>query len=305
MKGAAPAVVAVMLIVAAGACGQSAGRTDLQKGPPCSLGTVLQSGTVTNQITVDGRQRTYTLTSPGGDTGLLRGVVFDFPGLGESAKEEAAYSHLAQEAAARGFFGVTAQAANNIWTIPPLPGPNDFHYFQAVLADIEAQYCVSPAAIFVAGISNGAAFAGALACQPGVFVRGVAMVAGINAYAQCQNDPVRVIGFNGTADPIIPYNGGKIFGGADQQGGGIVPPADQAFRGWGSRNLCFGSPTTTDVASDVQLSTFAQCSAKTELYTLVGGGHTWPGAAPVAGKLLGPTNTSVSATQLILDFFAS
>src|SRR5262249_4340328 len=106
------------------------------------------------------------------------------------------------------------------------------------------------------------------------------------------------------ADPIIPYNGGRIFGGSDQQGGGIVPPADQALRGWGSRNECFGSPVTTNVASDVQLSAFAGCKTPTELYTLVGGGHTWPGATPVAGKLLGPTNTSVSATQLILDFFA-
>ncbi len=284
-------------------CGQGASNTDLQQGPPCEAGSYLKAGTVTDQITVDGRQRTYVLTSPGGSTTELKPVVFDFPGLGETAKEEAAYSHLAAQAAARGWFGVTAQAQDNIWTIPPLPRPNDVHYFQAVVSDVESHYCVSPAQIFVAGISNGAGFAGALACQDGVFVSGVAMVAGINAYAQCHTYPIRVIGFNGTADPIVPYNGGKIFGGSDQQGGGIVPPADQALRGWGSRNLCFGSPQTTNVASDVQLSTFDQCNAPAQLYTLVGGGHTWPGAAPVAGKLLGPTNTSVSATQLILDFF--
>ena len=306
MKAPALALVAVTTLALAAGCGRSASNTDLQQGPPCSEGTYLRSGTVTNQITVDGRQRSYMLTSPGGSTTLLRPVVFDFPGLGESAREEAAYSHLADQAAARGFIGVTAQALNDIWTIPPLPGPNDVHYFQAVLDDVEAHYCVSPAQVYVAGISNGAAFAGALACRDGLFIAGVAMVAGINAYAQCHNGPVRVIGFNGTADPIVPYNGGKIFGGSDQQGGGVVPSADQAFRGWGSRNECFGSPTAKSVAADVELTTFSQqCSAPTELYTLVGGGHTWPGATPVADKLLGPTNETVSATKLILDFFAS
>src|SRR6266480_2368324 len=131
------------------------------------------------------------------------------------------------------------------------------------------------------------------------------MVAGINGYAQCTSQPpARVIAFNGTADGIVPYNGGSVFGGSDQKGGGIVPAAMDALRGWGSRNQCFGSPVTTGVASDVQLAAFAQCKAATELYTLVGGGHTWPGAAPVAEKVLGPTNSSVSATQLMLDFFA-
>ena len=108
MRAAGLALVALVLASMTGACDRAASNTDLQQGPPCSLGSTLRAGTVTNQITVDGRQRTYMLTSPGGNTGLLRGIVFDFPGLGESAKEEAAYSHLAQEAAARGFFGVTA-----------------------------------------------------------------------------------------------------------------------------------------------------------------------------------------------------
>ncbi len=304
MKAAALALVASTTLVLAVGCGRPASNTDLQQGPPCSLGTVLKAGTVTNQITVDGRQRTYMLTSPGGSSTSLRSIVFDFPGLGESAREEASYSHLAEQAAARGFIGVTAQAEHDIWTIPPLPGPNDVHYFQAVVDDIQAHYCAGAA--YVAGISNGAAFAGALACQSGLFIHGVAMVAGINAYAQCHNGPLRVIGFNGTADPIVPYNGGSIFGGSDQQGGGIVPSADQALRGWGSRNECFGSPVATTVAADVKLTTFSQqCSVPTELYTLVGGGHTWPGAAPVADKLLGPTNQNVSATKVILDFFAS
>jgi poly(3-hydroxybutyrate) depolymerase len=55
----------------------------------------------------------------------------------------------------------------------------------------------------------------------------------------------------------------------------------------------------------VQLRTFSGCATATELYVLEGDGHTWPGATPVAEKLLGRTNTSISATQTLLDFFAA
>jgi polyhydroxybutyrate depolymerase len=305
VKGAALAVAALVLLVPAGACGRGTAGQALS-GSGCAVGEVMQAGTTTEALTVDGHDRTYLLTLPDGNQLDPRPVVFDFPGLGESAREEAQYSHLAELAAARGWIGVTPQASGAVWTIPPLPGPNDFDFVTGVIDDLEAHLCVNPALIFVAGISNGAAFAGALACRQGLFIQGLAMVAGINAYAQCSSaQPLRVIGFNGTADPIIPYNGGRIFGGSDQKAGGIVPPATDAFRGWGSRNQCFGSPVTADVASDVQLMTFSgKCQAATELYTLEGGGHTWPGAAPVADKMLGATNTSISASKLILDFFA-
>lgn len=305
MKGAALAVAALVLFVSVGACGRSSAGEALS-GTGCAVGELMPAGTTTQALTVDGRDRTYLLTLPSGNQLDPRPVVFDFPGLGEKANEEAKYSRLAELAAARGWIGVTPQASGALWTIPPLPGPNDIHFVAAVISDLESHLCVNSAQIFVAGISNGAAFAGVLACQQGLFIQGVAMVAGINAYAQCSSaQPLRVIGFNGTADPIVPYDGGRVFGGSDQKGGGIVPSVTDAFRGWGSRNQCFGSPVTSDVASDVQLTSFSgKCQAATELYTLEGGGHTWPGATPVADKVLGPTNTSIDASKLILDFFA-
>jgi len=296
MKSGAVAAAAMLVIAVASGC-----RDQGANGPSAGCG----GGTTTQTITVDGRQRTYLLTLPITAATTPAPIVFDFPGLGESAKEEAAYSHLGEQAAARGWIGVTPQASGAAWTIPPLPGPNDVNFFSAMVADIVASHCGDVTRVFAAGISNGASFAGALACSSGVRLAGVGMVAGINAYAQCKTQPpLRVIGFNGTADPIVPFNGGTIFGGADQQGGGIVPPAMTALAGWGERNHCSGSPTTTDIASDVELMSIDGCQAATRLYVLVGGGHTWPGAAPVAEKALGPTNSHVSATQLILDFIA-
>ena len=42
-----------------------------------------------------------------------------------------------------------------------------------------------------------------------------------------------------------------------------------------------------------------------ELYTVVGGGHTWPGSSVVlSAAAFGPTTESISATRLMLAFFA-
>ena len=294
-----PAAAALMLAtVLLAAC-----RTGSSAPPPTNC---TGSGTAQHSIASGGKNRTYLLSLPSAATGRVP-LVFDFPGLGETAKEEAAYSHLSDMAAQRGWIGVTPQASGTVptWTIPPLPGPDDVKFIDDLLQSLVGLGCVDPHRVYVAGISNGASFAGVLGCQRAADFAGAAMVAGINAYAICADQaPLPVIGFNGTADPIVPYNGGRIFGGADQQGGGIVPKATDALAGWAVRNHCPGDANTSNPAADVQLLSYTQCQKASELYSLVGGGHTWPGAQPVADKVLGPTNTSVSATQLILDFFA-
>jgi polyhydroxybutyrate depolymerase len=60
---------------------------------------------------------------------------------------------------------------------------------------------------------------------------------------------------------------------------------------------------------DVELATYARCphgDNEALLYTVIGGGHTWPGAEidyPV--EEAGLTTHAIRATELILDFFAS
>ena len=41
-----------------------------------------------------------------------------------------------------------------------------------------------------------------------------------------------------------------------------------------------------------------------QLYTVDGGGHTWPGARNVAGRRLGRVTDSIDASDLMLAFFA-
>jgi polyhydroxybutyrate depolymerase len=41
------------------------------------------------------------------------------------------------------------------------------------------------------------------------------------------------------------------------------------------------------------------------LYTIVGGGHTWPGATIVISPLLGETTNEINASTTIWDFMAA
>ena len=117
-----------------------------------------------------------------------------------------------------------------------------------------------------------------------------------------------VLAFHGTADPIVPYQGGDYFSGAPLGRLFSVTPAkpvDAAVAAWAAFDGC-GTPSTQSfVGADVQRIAWPDCPATgtVELYRVIGGGHTWPGATPVRADQLGATTSSIDATTLILDFF--
>jgi polyhydroxybutyrate depolymerase len=162
--------------------------------------------------------------------------------------------------------------------------------------------------VYATGISNGAMFAYRLACDlPGTFAA-VAPVAGALpadlAPGCAHGAPVSVIAFQGTADPLMPYLGG----GAGQR---RVLSAERSIALWGTRAGCTGTPVTTDEpdrttdGTRVRRTVFLSCpeGRAVELYTIDGGGHTWPGG-PEAGRRVGRVSREIDATELIWAFFA-
>jgi polyhydroxybutyrate depolymerase len=59
------------------------------------------------------------------------------------------------------------------------------------------------------------------------------------------------------------------------------------------------------VAGDVTRLEYTHCAddAAVVLYTVIGGGHTWPGGMRLPEWLAGPTSNSVSATTLMWSFY--
>jgi polyhydroxybutyrate depolymerase len=179
--------------------------------------------------------------------------------------------------------------------------------------------------VYATGISNGAIFSTELLCALPGRLAAIAPIAGVNATKVCATGTPRasVIAFHGTADPIVPYRGGRFFAGADpsdavdptstttprsQLGNALrAQPVDDAVANWAAFDGCGTPATTTAVAGDVDRVTYPSCPADgtVELYRVVGGGHTWPGSFPVNPARLGPVTSSIDATSLMLAFFAA
>jgi polyhydroxybutyrate depolymerase len=185
---------------------------------------------------------------------------------------------------------------------------DDVGFVRALVDTLERELGIDARRVYATGISNGAMFAYRLACDlPGTFAA-VAPVAGALpaelAPACGHTQPVSVIAFQGTADPLMPYLGG----GAGQR---RVLSAERSIGFWGTLDGCTGTPVTTDEpdrvtdGTRVRRTVFLSCpeGRAVELYAIEGGGHTWPGG-PEAGRRVGRVSREVDATELIWAFFA-
>ena len=150
------------------------------------------------------------------------------------------------------------------------------------------------------GFSQGAAFTILYACAHPRQFAAISTVA-VEFDLGC-TDPLSIMAFHGTSDPAVPYQNGAT--GLSLPGvkvrGTILNMGD-----WAHLDGCGPEPRTVWLASDVKRSTWPRCSKGNEvvLYTVVAGGHTWPGSDRTDSVMY--TTETVSATNLALSFFGS
>lgn len=272
-------------------------------------------GISTQHVTVRGVQRDYLLSIPADyDAAKPAPLLFDFHGFTSSMQEQAGYTRLDQQGGERGYVVITPNGTGDLlrrWSLVPSAVANpDVAFVQAMLRTTNHALCIDPRRVFSTGISNGAMFSTLLVCALPGRLAAIAPVAGINATTVCVagTPRVSVLAFHGTADPIVPYQGGEYFsGGPLSRVIGLAPakPVDAAIAAWAAFDGCGTPPRQSFVAEDVQHVVWPRCPATgtVQLYRVVGGGHTWPGAVAVRAAQLGPTTASIDATTLILDFF--
>jgi len=173
---------------------------------------------------------------------------------------------------------------------------DDVAFLRSLIEKLEQDYSVDPRRIFATGISNGAMMSYRLACELSDEIAAIAPVEGAQNVPCHPSQPVSVIIFHGTADHLVPYNGGSApFQIGPKRSDTSVA---EAVWFWVKENGCRDTPTREETAA-LHTTKYPGCALgrAVELYAIPGGHHMWPGA-PLSGN-------SVPATDLMWSFFAA
>jgi polyhydroxybutyrate depolymerase len=180
----------------------------------------------------------------------------------------------------------------------------DVRFIAELIDTLKASYNVDAARIYADGLSNGGGMAFTLSCTLPDRIAAVGLVASAQflSWSGCTDQrPVPMIAFHGTEDRFTPYHGGKSLVAPNH----LFPSVPGFAATWARRNRCQANPVETEVAADVTRRAYGGCAngADVALYTIHGGGHTWPGGGPQPRWFVGTTSRSVSASRLAWAFF--
>ncbi len=214
-------------------------------------------------------------------------------------------SGLADAAFARGYVTITPEGSQPgpRWAVPGGldTGVDDIGFLDDLLDRVEDGACVDRNREFAAGFSAGAAMSQALSCALPWRMAAVAGSGGTNLTDLCPDSPpTDVLVMHGSVDPIAPVTGSEVV---------FAPPlglaVDDVVATNAARAGCAADPDVLDPFPSVRIDRYPGCDDhRVEYWRLIGAGHTWAGTSnPLLELVTGPTNTDISATEVVLDFF--
>jgi polyhydroxybutyrate depolymerase len=239
-------------------------------------------------------------------------LVLNFHGVTSTPERQAEQTRMNEESDARGFLVAYPAGVLNSWNGGQCCGTawfnsvDDVQFVADLITKIEEEYCIDPRRIFAAGLSNGGFMTYRLACELSDRIAAVAVVAGSLGVEPATCTPSRampVLHFHGTADPVVPYNGGLPL--LHWQVGGTLDfrSVDETLSFWRTLEGCSDASQVVYQQGDSTCVKWPGCDYGSEvgLCTIDGGGHTWPGGA--TPPILGHTTHDLSANDMMLDFF--
>jgi polyhydroxybutyrate depolymerase len=268
-------------------------------------------------IMVNGVQRTFVLHVPDGLTGRAP-LILSFHGHGGDGKGQARLTGMSALSDRYGFIIAYPDGINRGWNDgrqATRSGVDDVAFANALIDELERRYSVDPKRIYATGFSNGGVFSNYLACNQADRIAAIAPVSGsmpVQDAPYCHPQrAVPVLEISGTADPIMPFNGGSIVIGSRNRGEVISFAQDGAL--WGKNAGCSAMPSTKALPpiappddTSVTRTSFAGCRSGADVieYAIVGGGHTWPDGLPYLPKfIIGPMSHQLDASDTIVRFF--
>jgi len=288
--------------------------------PPLPSDSDSDRDDLTYRINVHGRERTFTVHIPVSYPSSRKlPVLFVFHGGGRgSARGIARRAGFNRLADSYGFIVLYPTGYRSSWndgrgtTDAEREGIDDIAFVRRIIDELEGRFAIDHKRMYAVGSSNGGMFVNRLGCELSDRFAGIAFVIGpmpAPIARRCEpQKPISVLGIFGTADPLIPWRGGEVQGGAR----GFILGAEETIELWARSNGCLARrktevlPSQVDDGTVVKRTVYHGCKEGREvvLYAIEGGGHVWPPARPTSWRA-GKSSQNLDASQVIWSFFAS
>lgn len=280
-------------------------------------------GVHAGELRVADRVRSFTLHVPKQVGQRPLPLVVLLHGGGGVGSKMARFSGFDAVAAREGFLLVCPQGVGRQWndgrTIPQSDAHRDqvpdVAFLTGLIGLLRQHLPVDGRRIYVTGVSNGAAMTFRLIAEAtSLFAAAApvinAMPTAVHARAQPQG-PLPLLIIAGEQDPLIPYDGGEIRLWGKSRGAVLGFLATARF--WAKHNGC---QTQTELpvldrdpedGTRVRRTVWSGGRAPVELWTIEGGGHTWPGGSTFLEWLvdgtIGVESKELDAAEVIWTFF--
>lgn len=288
------------------------------------------------KIKVDGLEREYLIHLPKTHSKAAPGVILLLHGhlgnihelVGQGHNRAAPYRNLLPIADRENLILVAAQGARGGdgktgWNdcrgdADTNPATDDVKFLEDIIDRLVASVGADPKKVFVIGTSNGGMMALRMAIERPGRVAGVAAIVGaMPAKSKCAapTKAVPVLLMNGTADPLLPWDGGPMGVGRGERGSVLSAEASIAvWRTLGGFDAVGKTEQLKDLdgsdGSTVVRTIYpASGTPRLALYQIVGGGHSEPTRGSHYAKwyqrLTGAQNGDIEAVEEIWSFFSA
>jgi polyhydroxybutyrate depolymerase len=282
----------------------------------CSQSNTDLSGT----LDVDGVVRSYLLHVPRHSGSEAMPLVLAFHGGGGTGRSIEWLTGFDKEADENQFLVAYPDGLDKGWNDGRQTAikSDDIGFVSRLIDRLAAQYRIDPDRVYAAGISSGGMFCFRLGCQLSRKIVAIAAVAAsmpLDIAENCNPElPISVAIFSGTADPLMPFDGGeigKLFGRFGRSG--LVLSASATYLKWMKLERCSIDRESLTLPErhprdgtrvEVQEAVNGKSTTAVILFTIVNGGHAWPGGPQyLPENVIGKASNQIMATEAIVTFF--
>jgi polyhydroxybutyrate depolymerase len=201
----------------------------------------------------------------------------------------------------------------------PPEGTDDVAFVVKLVEKYVADGVADPKHVYVTGMSNGGAMTMTLACKRAdLFAAAASVIMNFTdefANACKPSRPVPMLVMNGTADPLVPYEGGR---GTSRFAVDGFWSAEKTIAFWRKINGCeetdaaandLGDKDPNDQSTVTLITSRCPAGRDALLYRINDGGHRMPGSFPdtrfarLVNFIFGPQNHDIDGAETIWAFF--